>query len=1124
MRVGTIVLVAATVAAPASGAMLSRNVAVSKQDKSVTVHDLDADKKAWDEELASMHSKLHDVGASSLLEHSDAHSEQKKFAMEYKEMSEKAHKKSQHLSHDEALDMLKGRLDDNQRSQMSLLMKRGKSTASADDENAMFVKSMVALNDMYLSIDEERITTLVTCNVKLNHIWTQVQLHWTNFIKLSTMIGEAFNIRFLNDAKYRETDGAKEKLGEKLEALKSAQAVEMEGIDADLVAKEADVTLYRFIMNKISERCNATKAKLLVQMDPEKEAQCRDTCGTATNSKASMNAVVLEVFSDQSVVEEAKKDLDQHAQMRMNELLKALQKAENEEVHPKYSSFLQVTKPRYMWKDKQAACGCGSLEDVGCDSLGSLIGQELECAKQKVREQQAYKVKVEDEQALDRADINDDMEALDKAMEQFQDMSLNAQSEIKNYRPTAWNEWRKIWTIFKQSRDERFACYFKLFELENNSYCAIKAIRSYMKGLTLEAFKATEEDVQDCQVGDYLKPTGECQYKTKPGLQVDCIEGDVLPSNPDLLPEEKWARDVFEPMKISPAFNGTELAKTALQCPTIYMMQPCNTFLCPTDCVMSEWAEWSTCSAECDGGVHSRSRFMVTPARNGGGKCGATSIAEECNTNPCDVDCVLHEDWTDDGQCLSACQTGDEQRLKLLTRKVAKPKEGRGECPDVHHADRAQVVPCEDKLCKGDEVCADQMDLVIAYECSQSLSRLGCWFMASFVVLLIKRMPAATFGWPALDIALVRFGNGEAIAKGDGTYYVAPAHKLADLVKEPLDNNRLIKKIYMSTFQLWGKSSDFKMGFNNIGQAVLLGSEILDGSDRSENAEVNSSKKILLLTKGMRSGCTEVKRLAEKTKRKGTIVDLVLFSPTYASNPTQFEVLQESVSFPWQAHFHPMGAMSKLNDWTYRMKSTVDLIPKICPDAVSRKDIFQHMCDTRAQLLHRGRTCHDWTFDLCKDGPVSLAACSNLASEAGFKGFIHTKLDEDGGSTECNCVAKIKKKEVDKNGKEKPGQPDIPHPDAAGDQIDKATGLPLESTCTNKQKQNEGEDKSGWLYQAPAAGDGDMTSHYMVISESECPKWYQSTPFVMDAISSKFEPAGWSEGAPKDASQLNLQR
>jgi len=91
-------------------------------------------------------------------------------------------------------------------------------------------------------------------------------------------------------------------------------------------------------------------------------------------------------------------------------------------------------------------------------------------------------------------------------------------------------------------------------------------------------------------------------------------------------------------------------------------------------------------------------------------------------------------------------------------------------------------------------------------------------------------------------------------------------------------------------------------------------------------------------------------------------------------------------------------------------------------------------------------------------------------------------------ATECNCLSKINKKEVDENGQEKPGQKDVPHKDATGPQVDEATGLPLETTCENKQKQNVGGEKTGWMYQAVAAGNGDMTNHYMVMSESECPR------------------------------------
>jgi hypothetical protein len=1035
------------------------------------------------------------------------------------------------LTHDEALDMLKGKLDDKQRSQMSLLMKQGKGQATAEDEKEMYVKAMVALNDMFLSIDDERITTLVTCSVTLFDLYRQLWFHFDAVRKLETMIGEAYSSWWKNLMLWIQTWYSKDQQEAKLETVKAEQAMEMEEIEADLVKKEADVTLYRFIMGKIEAKCNegagmegpVSKAPALIakaheMQDSKKKMECQEKCNAGNNGRASVNAAVLSIFSDKEVVAAAKRDLDEHAQMSMAKTLEELHKAEKEEIHPKYRNFLQLSQEKKQTPDRwmivdNAACGCGSLEGVGCDTVTTLIGQELECAKQLVREQKAYKTKVEDEHKDARADVNEAIEALEKAMEQWSDLMMNAVNEVKQYRPSQWKEIYKIFDLWHKTKDERWACYLKLFELENNYYCAIKHIRAYMKFLTLEAFGAKEEDVEDCEAAEFMFPSGHCAYHHDPSEHVECIAGDELPANPDLLPLERWERQLIQPKEVSEKFNATMYA-VAMDCPaTMYMDQKCNTFLCPYDCEMTEWSEWSQCSAECDGGVQTQTRQMITAPRNGGAGCGETSKSQECHTDPCDVDCVLHEDFVSDEGCLQACNTPGEPRYEMVKKHIAVEAKGRGECPDKHHESRIKEAPCDDHMCEGDEQCNDVMDLVIAYECSNSVTRLGCWFMASFIVTLLQKMPTVTWGFPTMKVALVKFGNGEAMPAGDGTYFVAPAHKLSELT---LDNQGLVGSLYMDVMGLWtahsGKSDGFswKLGFNNIGQAMKLAGMIIDDSDRTEG-DVVARKKILFLTKGLRSGCTVVKSVAEQYKNKGVVIDLVLFSGTYAANPSQFEVLEEVVSFPSKAHFHVVGALSKLNDWSFRTESAQGLIPHICPEAVSIHHSFDKMCEAGALLLHRGRTCHDWTYELCAEGPLDLAGCRNAAMIKGFQGFIHTDVSQLEDVTECNCLAKINPKEKDENGVEKPGQKDVPHEDATGPQVDEATGLPLESTCHNKQKQNVGGEKEGWMFQAIAAGDGDMTSHYMVISDQECPTEYSS--YRWSSFQRQWNPDGFFMGA-----------
>jgi hypothetical protein len=84
----------------------------------------------------------------------------------------------------------------------------------------------------------------------------------------------------------------------------------------------------------------------------------------------------------------------------------------------------------------------------------------------------------------------------------------------------------------------------------------------------------------------------------------------------------------------------------------------CTTFTCETGscsetshavgCVVSDWSEWSACSADCGGGAQTRSREILTEASCGGAACPDILLEEQaCNTNAC-VTCGPGYQTTDD--------------------------------------------------------------------------------------------------------------------------------------------------------------------------------------------------------------------------------------------------------------------------------------------------------------------------------------------------------------------------------------------------------------------------------------------------------------------------------------------
>jgi complement component 6 len=98
----------------------------------------------------------------------------------------------------------------------------------------------------------------------------------------------------------------------------------------------------------------------------------------------------------------------------------------------------------------------------------------------------------------------------------------------------------------------------------------------------------------------------------------------------------------------------------------------------PTDCVVSDWSDWS----ECIEGTETRTRTIITPAANGGAPCPTLTETRDCELT---VDCVVSEwsEWSD-------CAEGNQTR----TRTVITPASGGGvPCPLLEE-NRPCDLPC----------------------------------------------------------------------------------------------------------------------------------------------------------------------------------------------------------------------------------------------------------------------------------------------------------------------------------------------------------------------------------------------------------------------------------------------
>ena len=100
-------------------------------------------------------------------------------------------------------------------------------------------------------------------------------------------------------------------------------------------------------------------------------------------------------------------------------------------------------------------------------------------------------------------------------------------------------------------------------------------------------------------------------------------------------------------------------------CPALTDSAKCNTQACPVNCVGS-WGDWSTCSKTCGGGSQTRSLTITTPNSNGGRCCGNPTEVRPCNTQTCVTDCQMSS-WSDWGSCSKTCGSGIQTRHRTVT-------------------------------------------------------------------------------------------------------------------------------------------------------------------------------------------------------------------------------------------------------------------------------------------------------------------------------------------------------------------------------------------------------------------------------------------------------------------------
>jgi hypothetical protein len=133
-----------------------------------------------------------------------------------------------------------------------------------------------------------------------------------------------------------------------------------------------------------------------------------------------------------------------------------------------------------------------------------------------------------------------------------------------------------------------------------------------------------------------------------------------------------------------PLFGG-------VACPVEAAQVPCNTHDCGSDCIVSAWGGWGSCSLECGGGQQQQTRFILSANSSVGAPCPDLVDMRSCNTECCAVDCVT-SGWSAYDTCDQPCGTG---QMRIMRHIETEAQCGGVACPALVNT----TVACNRQRC-----------------------------------------------------------------------------------------------------------------------------------------------------------------------------------------------------------------------------------------------------------------------------------------------------------------------------------------------------------------------------------------------------------------------------------------